>query len=133
MAAPVTHLNPAALPQNPGFSQGVAVDGPVRTVYVGGQNAVRNGTVVGDTLATQTAVALGNLALVLREAGATLGDVVTWSILVVGDADLRPAFASFQQAWGESGPPPAITVARVLGLADPQFLVEISATAARPL
>ena len=111
----------------------ISLHGPVRTIYVGGQNAVRNGAVVGDTLATQTAVALGNLALVLREAGATLADVVTWSIMVVGDADLRPALASFQQAWGESGPPPAITVARVLGLANPQFLVEVSATAVVPL
>jgi enamine deaminase RidA (YjgF/YER057c/UK114 family) len=122
----ITHLNPAALPRNPAFSQGVAVDGPVRTVYVGGQNGA------GPDLASQAAGALANLGAVLAEAGAGLEHVVSWSILVVGDADLRPALGAFAAAWGERGPAPAITVARVAGLARPDALVEINATAAVP-
>jgi enamine deaminase RidA (YjgF/YER057c/UK114 family) len=123
----ITHLNPAALPTNPAFSQGVAVEGPARTVHVGGQNGA------GESLAEQTAGALANLTAVLAEAGAGLEHVISWSILVVGEADLRPALGAFQLAWGDRGPAPAITVARVLGLADPRFQVEISAVAAVPL
>lgn len=120
----VTHLNPHALATNPAYSQGVAVDGPVRTVYVGGQNGA------GGDLATQTAAALHNVQQVLAEADGQLRDVVSWSISVVGeDVDLRPAMQAFARTWGDRGPAPAITVARVVGLADPQFLVEISAVA----
>jgi enamine deaminase RidA (YjgF/YER057c/UK114 family) len=39
------------------------------------------------------------------------------------------AFAGFQQVWGARGEPPAITVASVAGLANPRFLVEVSAVA----
>ncbi|HMG29489.1 MAG TPA: hypothetical protein VK585_05155 [Jiangellaceae bacterium] len=31
----VEHINPAGLPQNPAFTQVVAVSGPAKTVYVG--------------------------------------------------------------------------------------------------
>jgi enamine deaminase RidA (YjgF/YER057c/UK114 family) len=126
-----TALNPASLPRNPAFSQGVAVDGPGRTIYVGGQNGVAApgpGREEAPDVASQTTAALANLAAVLAEGGATLSDVVSWSVLVVADADLGAAFGAFQRAWG-GGEPPAITVARVSGLANPRFLVEISAVA----
>ncbi|MCU1374618.1 MAG: Endoribonuclease [Actinomycetia bacterium] len=129
MAFRVEHLNPAALPSNPGFSQAVVVSGPARTIYVGGQNAVDLNGVVGHDLATQTTKALRNLEVVLAEAGAELTDVVSWSILVVDGQPLTDAFGAFQAVWGTRGPPPAITVAVVAGLANPGFLVEISAVA----
>ena len=37
---PIEHLNPDGLMKNPAFSQAVAVTGPHKTIYVGGQNAV---------------------------------------------------------------------------------------------
>jgi hypothetical protein len=36
----VRHLNPDQLFKNPAFTQVVSISGSVRTVYVGGQNAV---------------------------------------------------------------------------------------------
>jgi enamine deaminase RidA (YjgF/YER057c/UK114 family) len=129
----ITHLNPASLPANPAFSQGVSVDGGSRTIYVGGQNAIGVTGIEGDNLAAQTEVALANLRAVLAEGGAELGQVVSLMIHVVGDADLRPALAAFQAVWGGVGPPPAISVARVAGLAHPAFLVEISAVAVVPV
>jgi hypothetical protein len=36
----VEHINPDGLLRSPAFSHVVTVTGPVRTVYVGGQNAV---------------------------------------------------------------------------------------------
>ena len=42
------HLNPEGLHKNPAYSQAVVTEGNVRTVYVGGQNAVdASGEVVG--------------------------------------------------------------------------------------
>jgi len=46
--ASIEHLNPEGLHKNPAYSQAVAVAGPVKTVYVGGQNAVDSeGNLVG--------------------------------------------------------------------------------------
>jgi enamine deaminase RidA (YjgF/YER057c/UK114 family) len=126
----ITHLNPQGLPSNPGFSQAVVVETPTRMIFVGGQNAVAaDGTVDGDDLVTQTRRALRNLELVLAAAGATLGDVVSWSISVVDGHPLGAAFGAFQEIWPPSEPPPAISVAIVAALANPAFLVEITAVA----
>ncbi|HEY2999928.1 MAG TPA: hypothetical protein VGJ43_15200 [Acidimicrobiales bacterium] len=37
---PVEHINPPELIGNPAFTNVVSITGPVRTDYVGGQNAV---------------------------------------------------------------------------------------------
>lgn len=128
--AQIIHLNPAGMSSNPAFSQGVSVSGPVRTIYVGGQNGVgADGAVVSDQVGDQTVRALRNLELVLVEAGAGLADVVSWSISVVQGQSLASGFAAFQQVWGDRPDPPAISFAFVAELANPQFLVEISAIA----
>ena len=40
MKGSVRHLSPDGLHKNPAYSQAVVVNGNVKTVYVGGQNAV---------------------------------------------------------------------------------------------
>jgi enamine deaminase RidA (YjgF/YER057c/UK114 family) len=126
----IAHINPPALPRNPAFSWAVSVEGQARTIYVGGQNALaEDGSIVGDALREQTVRALENLELVLSEAGARLEHVVSWTILVVDGQPLLDGFAGFQQVWGERGETPAISMAFVAGLANPRFLVEISAIA----
>ena len=48
MRGSVKHLNPEGLHKNPAYSQAVVTPGNVRTVYVGGQNAIdASGKVVG--------------------------------------------------------------------------------------
>lgn len=132
MTTTVTRLHPAQLPRNPAFAAGVSVEGAARTVYVGGQNGIdASGATAGD-VAAQTRQALVNVDLVLAEAGATLTDVVHWRIALVQGASLADAFAAFQQSWGTSGEPPAISVDIVAGLANPAFLVEVTAVAAVP-
>jgi enamine deaminase RidA (YjgF/YER057c/UK114 family) len=126
------HLNPETLPRNPAFSQAVVVRDPAATIYVGGQNAVTAaGDIVGDDLATQTTQALANLDAVLAEAGATLADVVHWTIAVVDGQPMHEGFRAFTERWGAGGggEPPAISVQVVAGLANPRFLVELSAVA----
>ncbi len=85
MAGTVQYLNPEGLPQNPAFTQVVSVSGAVKTIYVGGQNALdANGEVVGKgDLAAQTEQIFHNLEHALRGASARLEHVVKWTIYVV--------------------------------------------------
>jgi enamine deaminase RidA (YjgF/YER057c/UK114 family) len=71
---------------------------------------------------------LRNLATILESEGASLANIVHWSIAVVDGHPFDEGFAAFQQAWNPADPPPAITVHVVAGLG-PGFLVEIDAVA----
>jgi enamine deaminase RidA (YjgF/YER057c/UK114 family) len=127
----VTHLNPEGMHTNPAFTQAVIVEGAPRTIYIGGQNAVdANGQIVGrGDLAAQTEQIFTNLETILAAAGATLHDVVKWTIFVVHGQDLTAGYAVFQRHWGTTANPPAITAAQVAALAHPDFLAEIEAIA----
>lgn len=126
-------LNPPGLPGSRSFSQGVSVTGADRTIYVGGQNGIGpDGSVVSQQVGEQTGRALQNVELVLGESGASLGDVVFWTIQIVEGQPLRAAFEAFQEAWSGREDPPAVSVAFVSGLANPRFLVEITAVAVLP-
>lgn len=130
---PVHHLDPPGLVQSTAFTQAIAVDGPHRTIYVGGQNAVdAEGQTVGHDLETQVRQIFVNLALALDAGGAGLGHVVKWTIHLVKGVDPRPAFTVFQEVWGDRGRPPVITLLYVAGLADPDWLAEIDAIAVVP-
>lgn len=127
----VTHLNPEGMHANPAYSQAVTVEGNAKTIYVGGQDAVNaEGKVVGvGDIAAQTEQILANMETVLAAAGASLHDVIKWNIYVVQGHDFMPGYAVFQQKWGTSAQPPAVTAAIVAGLANPEFLLEIEAVA----
>jgi enamine deaminase RidA (YjgF/YER057c/UK114 family) len=131
----VTHLNPEGLHQNPAYSQVVTVSGPVKTVYVGGQNAVTaTGEIVGKgDLGAQTEQVLRNLEIALAAAGAGLEHVIKWQIFVREGQPLGPGFAAFQRVWGDRPNPPLITAAMVPALAQPDFLVELEAVAVVPI
>lgn len=127
----ISWVNPPGLPANPAFSQAVRIPAGADLVFVGGQNGIgADGSLAGPGLAEQTAAALANLDACLRAAGAALGDVVAWSVLLTAGTSPRDGFAAFAKAWPATTPPPTITVAIVSGLAIPGALVEISAVAA---
>ena len=135
MRGRVEHLNPDGLHKNPAYSQAVVATGSVKTIYVGGQNGVdASGTVVGKgDLGAQSTQAYANVQTALAAAGATLADVVKWSIYVVQGQSPLPGLEAFQRVWGDRPNPAAITVLFVAGLAHPDFLVEIDAIAVVPL
>ena len=122
------------LAPEPAFSQAVVASGNVKTVYVGGQNAVNaSGNIVGKgDIGAQSEQALNNVPTALAAGGATLGHVVRWNVYLVQSQSLLPGFEAFQRAWGDRPNPPAITVLFVSGLANPDFPVEIDATAVVP-
>lgn len=130
----VQYLNPPVLNQNPAFTNVVVVSGPVKTVYVGGQDAVdASGTIVGQgDLAAQTEQILKNIQAALAAAGAGLEHIVKWNLYVVQGQPLRAGFEAFQRFWGNRPHPPAISFMYVAGLANPDFLAEMDAIAVVP-
>lgn len=130
----VEFINPEGLNQNPAFTNVVVVSGSVRTVYVGGQDALNAaGEVVGKgDLAAQTEQVLANLKTALAAAGAGPEHVIKWNLLVVEGQSIEQGYAAFQRVWGNRPNPPLITAAFVSGLAHPDFLVEMDAVAVVP-
>jgi enamine deaminase RidA (YjgF/YER057c/UK114 family) len=113
----------------------IAVSGPAKTIYVGGQDAVdAAGNIVGKgDIQEQAVQALENVQKALAAAGAGLEHVVKWNIYIVQGQPLGPGFAAFQRVWGQRPNPPTITGMFVAGLAHPDFLVEIDAVAVLPI
>lgn len=132
--AQIQHINPDGLIKNPAFTNVVTVTGQVKTVYIGGQDAVDlSGTIVGKgDIKLQTEQVLKNLQAALKAGGAGLEQVIKWNVYIVQGQSLQPAFEVFQRLWGRRPNPPAITGMFVSGLANPDFLVEMDAIAVVP-
>jgi enamine deaminase RidA (YjgF/YER057c/UK114 family) len=130
----VQFINPDSLPKNPAFTNVVTVSGSVKTIYIGGQDAVdATGAIIGKgNLKAQTEQILKNILAALTAAGAGPEHVVKWNIYVVQGQSIQEGFAAFQSVWGNRPNPPAISVLFVAGLAHPDFLVEMDAIAVVP-
>lgn len=131
MSNQIQHINPDGLLKNPAFSQLVTTQGNGKTIYISGQDAVNvQGEIVGKgDIAIQTEQVIKNLQIALAACGATFQNLVKLSIFVVQGQDLRVGFQASQNFFGKLTNPPAIAVLIVSGLANPDFLVEMDATA----
>jgi len=127
----IQRLRPAGLVSSPAFSHVAVVPPGATTIYVGGQNAVDAiGALIGGTdVAAQSTRALANAKTALEAAGATLADVVQWTVLFVDGVDIAAAYGAIAGDLA-SDEPALITAARVVGLGVPGALVEIAAIAA---
>src|SRR4051794_27116966 len=127
----ITRLQPAGLVVSPAFSHVAVVPAGATTIYVGGQNGVDDeGSLVSPDVAEQSVRAVENAGVALRAAGATLADVVQWTVLIAADADLGAAYGAIPPLLARAGAPPLVTAARVAGLAVPGALIEVAAVAA---
>ena len=133
-AEPVRYINPDSLNKNPAFTNVVVVEGNVKTVHIGGQDAVNaSGEIVGKgDIVTQIEQILSNLRAALAAGGAGPEHIIKWNVYIVEGQPLQAAFAAFQDAWPEVPNPPAITGVFVSALAHPDFLVEMDAVAVVP-
>src|SRR4051812_49005904 len=96
----ITHINPETLRKSPAFSQAVLVEGG-KTLYIGGQNGfLRDGTLAGKDLASQTEQVYKNIIEILKAAGGTQSDVVKQTIYVVKGQNVQEGFAAAQKIWG---------------------------------
>jgi len=134
MSDKIQHINPDGLVKNPAFSQIVTTQGNGKTIYIGGQDAVNEKReIVGKgNIAEQTEQVMKNLQLALSACGATFDNLVKLSIYVVQGQNLYGAFQASQKFFSNLQNPPVISVLIVAGLANPDFLVEIDATAFIP-
>ena len=134
MGRSIERLNPEGLHKNPAYSQAVVTTGNVKTVYVGGQNAVDvSGNVVGSgDIGIQAEQIFKNLETALAAGGARLDDVIKWNIYVIAGQPIQPALEVFQRVWGDRSDPPLITGVFVSGLAQPDYLMELEAVAVVP-
>ena len=131
----VEYINPESLVKNPAFTQAVAVTGPVKTVYVGAQNAVDGGRNIvgrGDIVA-QTEQVLKNIGACLEAAGAGPEHLISWNIYVMEGQEVGAAAAAGMRWLGVRPHPPANNVVFVSRFGHPDFLVSIDAIAVVPL
>jgi len=130
----VQHINPEDLSKNSAFTNVIVASGQMKTVYIGGQDAIdASGTIIGKgDIKQQTEQVLKNLQSALKAGGADVEHVIKWNIYVVQGQPIQPAFEVFQGVWGRRPNPPAITMVFVSGLANPDFLVEMDAIAIVP-
>ena len=127
----ITLLQPAGLVVSPAFSHVAVVPPGATTIYVGGQNGVDEaGAIVSGDVAAQAVRAIDNAEVALAAAGATLADVVQWTVFIAADADLRAAYGAIGPRLATGGAPPLVTAALVAGLGVPGALLEVSAIAA---
>ncbi|MCU1444956.1 RidA family protein [Cryobacterium sp.] len=127
----ITRLQPDGLVVSPAFSHVAIVPAGATTIYVGGQNGVdATGSVVSVDVAEQSRRAIDNVTVALQAAGASLTDVLQWTVLIAEEADLGAAYGAIAPRLAGAGAPPLVTAARVAGLGVPGALIEVSAVAA---
>ena len=130
----VEHIQPEGIVKQGGYTDVITVTSPSKTIYIGGQNAIDSeGNLVGaGDLGAQTTKVLENVQACLHAAGATIEDIVKWTIYVEHGQELHTGFEAFMKIWGDRPNPPTLTVVQVVALAFPGALTEIEAIAVVP-
>lgn len=122
---------PEGLVVSPAFSHVAVVPPGATTIYIGGQNGVdATGAVISTDAGEQSLRAVENVRIALESVGSGLNDVITWTVLIHQDADLRAAYGAVASKLARDGAPPLVTAALVAGFGVPGALIEVSAVAA---
>lgn len=118
-------ITTANAPSSPLFSQGVRAGSQV---FISGTTGIdpSTGQMAGDSVQDQTRQALTNCESILREAGATLDDVVEVGVLLTDPNDFAGMNEEYAR-WFPSDPP--ARYAAKLGAEIPGLLVSIRMTA----
>lgn len=123
-----------------GYTHAVAVQEPVRWLFISGQGGENAEAKLPDSFSEQAAQALANLKTALSAGQADMGHVVKLTVLIVDHSLERFGHwqHSLRQHWGSGAADdllprfPACTLIPVSKLALPGMLVEVEATAAIP-
>jgi len=107
-----------------GYSRAVVVE---RQVFVSGTTGFDYATMtISNDVAVQTAQCLRNIEAALREAGASMQDVVRVRYILPHAADFPATWPALRAAFGEIRPAATMIEA---GLADPRMKIEIEVDA----
>ncbi len=124
-------LNPGTWQDQFDFSQAIEVEGARRIVFCAGQisqDGEGKPLHPGD-MAAQFHQALDNLETVLDQAGLRLADVVRLNYYVTDVAAFLEAVPIVGERLKKSGCKPASTLLGIVRLAEPEWMIEIEATA----
>ena len=111
------------------FSHGVEVPANYRWLYIAGQCGLRPDGSLPEDFEGQAEHTFANINAVLAQAGMTARDLVQFTVYLTRLEDqvkLRPYRAAFL---GDHRP--AQTMVRIVGLANPAWLIEVDGVAAR--
>ena len=123
-------INPGDWQDQFDFSQAIEVRGAGRVVYCAGQISVdAKGVPIAGDMVTQFNVALDNLEIVLREAGLSLSDVVRMNYYVTDITAFLTAVPVVGERLKAARCKPATTLLGITRLAEPEWMIEIEATA----
>ena len=130
----MTIINPEALGQPRGYSNGILFEGG-SVLFIAGQIGWdRDSRIVSDDFADQFAQALGNVLAVVREAGGQPENIGRLLIFVTNkeeyNAQLRAIGSAYRQLMGKHFP--AMSLVEVSSLLEPLAKVEIEAIAVIP-
>ncbi|SPH21983.1 2-iminobutanoate/2-iminopropanoate deaminase [Ascidiaceihabitans donghaensis] len=103
--------------------------GYCRAVVAGGFVHVAGTTGAGDDVQSQCASALATIGAALKEAGASMADVVRVTYMLPEASDFEPCWPMLRTAFGEN--PPAATMIEC-GLIASHLKIEIEVTALLP-
>jgi enamine deaminase RidA (YjgF/YER057c/UK114 family) len=107
-----------------GYSRAVVVDG---WIYVSGTTGFDYASMtIKDDVVAQAEQTLRNIEQALREAGASLDDVVRVHYILPDTADFEPCWPVLRRAFAKALPAATMICA---GLADPRMKIEIEVTA----
>lgn len=130
----MTIINPEALGQPRGYSNGILFEGG-SVLFIAGQIGWdRDSRIVSDDFADQFAQALGNVLAVVREAGGQPENIGRLLIFVTDkgeyNAQLRAIGSAYRQLMGKHFP--AMSLVEVSSLLEPLAKVEVEAIAVIP-
>ncbi|MCZ6535059.1 MAG: RidA family protein [Chloroflexi bacterium] len=118
-------INPSNLAQPRGYTHVVKAG---NTVYIAGQVGRRSdGTLAGSDIGSQTDQVFKNLGAALASVGAGFENVTKITVFLTHREDI-PGFRTARDKH-VTGEPPASTLVLISGLAEPEFRVEVEATA----
>ncbi|MEE9262743.1 MAG: RidA family protein [Dehalococcoidia bacterium] len=118
-------INPSNLAQPRGYTHVVKAG---NTVYIAGQVGRRpDGTLAGSDIGSQTDQVFKNLGAALASVGAGFENVTKITVFLTHREDI-PGFRTARDKH-VTGEPPASTLVLISGLAEPEFRVEVEATA----
>ncbi len=119
------HINPSNLAVPRGYTHVVKAG---TTVYVAGQVGRRpDGTLAGSDIGSQTDQVFQNLRAALASVGAGFENMTKITVFLTHREDI-PGFRTARDKH-VTGEPPARTLVLISGLAEPEFRVEVEATA----
>ena len=126
-----TQINPWRWQDAYGFSQAWKIDGARSLIFVSGQASISADGVVmhPGNFRAQVRLTVENLQVVLKEAGATLDDIVKLGVYLMDMGNL-PDYGAVQAEFFR-GPMPAQTVVQINSLALPGMMIEVEAVAVR--